>query len=49
MDKVKVKRCIGFILIKKYPRCKKPLGYFEPYTTGEFLNYPDNWKPVFEV
>jgi hypothetical protein len=36
----------GFILKKQYPGCNKPLGYFEPYTTGEFLNYPDFWEPV---
>ena len=26
---------------------EKPVGYFEPYTTGEFMNYPKNWLPVF--
>lgn len=38
----------GFILLKKYPGCSKEIGYFEPYTTGEFSNYPDFWKPVYK-
>lgn len=40
--------CIGFILIKQYPNCRKPLGYFEPFTTGEFLKYSEFWKPVYK-
>jgi len=36
----------GFILIAEYPGCRRKKGDFEPYTSGEFLNYPDVWKPV---
>ena len=36
----------GFILIAEYPGCRRKKGDFEPYTTGDFLNYPDVWKPV---
>ncbi len=41
------KKCTGFILIREYPNSKK-FGYFEPFTTGEFLKFPDIWKPVYE-
>lgn len=37
----------AFKLIKKYPGCNKPLGYVEPYTTGEFLEYPEFWEPIY--
>lgn len=40
------RKCIGFILIREYPRSKK-LHSFEPYTTGEFLRYPEIWKPIY--
>lgn len=36
----------GYILIADYPGNFRPLGYFEPYTTGEFSKYPKVWKPV---
>lgn len=42
------KNCIGFILVKEYPNCRKKLGYFEPFTTGEFLKYPEYWRPVYK-
>lgn len=41
------KKCIGFILIREYPKCTKKIGYFERFTTGEFLKYPDIWKPIY--
>jgi len=41
------KKCKGFILIREYPNSRK-LGSFEPYTTGEFLKYPEIWKPVYD-
>jgi len=37
----------GFILIRKYPGCRKEIGDFEPLTSGDFLNYPEIWKPVY--
>jgi hypothetical protein len=37
----------GFTLIQTYPGCSKPVGHFEPYTSGEFINYPHIWKPVY--
>jgi len=37
----------GFKLIKEYPGSKK-LGYFERFTTGEFLKYPEYWQPVYQ-
>lgn len=39
---------VGFILKKKYPGCNKPLGYFEPFTTGEFLKFPEYWEPIYK-
>lgn len=46
-------KCVGFILDLE-PTLKSKYGYkkknsFEPYTTGEFLNYPHTiyWKPVY--
>jgi hypothetical protein len=39
----------AFELIKKYPNWNKPLGHQEPYTSGDFLNYPDFWKPIYEL
>lgn len=42
------RKCVGFTLIKKYPGCRKELGYFERYTTGEFFNYPGVWQPIYE-
>lgn len=37
----------GYVLIAEYPGCNRKKGHFEPYTTGEFSNYPDVWKPVY--
>jgi hypothetical protein len=37
----------GFILIREYPGCNKRVGDFEPYTSGNFLRYPEIWKPVY--
>lgn len=37
----------GYILIQTYPGCSKQVGHFEPYTSGEFSNYPHIWKPVY--
>ena len=45
--KMENKKCKGFILIKEYPR-SKGLGYFEPYTTGELLKYPEFWLPIYK-
>lgn len=42
------KKCKGFILLREYPGCHKKVGAFEPYTTGEYLSYPEVWKPVYE-
>ncbi len=39
---------IGFRKIAKYPGNRLPLGVFEPYTTGELLQYPDVWEPVYD-
>lgn len=43
----KEKKCIGFILLKRYPGCRRSVGSFEPFTTGEFLQYPEIWQPVY--
>lgn len=37
----------GFTLLQTYPGCSKQVGHFEPYTSGEFSNYPHIWKPVY--
>jgi hypothetical protein len=37
----------GYILIQEYPGCRKRIGDFEPYTSGEFSKYPHIWKPVY--
>lgn len=37
----------GFILLRKYPGCNKKVGDFEPFTSGEFLNYPEIWAPIY--
>lgn len=37
----------GYILTMDYPGNHRPLGTFEPYTTGEFSKYPHIWKPVY--
>ncbi len=37
----------GFVLIADYPGNNKPIGYFEKYTNGKFMNYPHLWKPVY--
>lgn len=42
------KKCKGFILLREYPNCGRKVGSFEKYTTGEFLKYPEVWKPVYE-
>jgi hypothetical protein len=41
------KKIRGFTLKVEYPNCPKKVGYFEPYTTGEFLKYPEIWQPVY--
>lgn len=41
---------IGFSrtsLIHPYGRFKKREGYFEPYTTGYLLSYPQYWRPIY--
>jgi hypothetical protein len=30
----------GYVLIMDYPGNRRPLGTFEPYTSGEFSKYP---------
>jgi len=40
-------RIKGYQLVADYPGNNKPLGYFEPYTTGEYSKYPHLWKPVY--
>ena len=42
------RKCIGFILLREYPRCNKRVGEFERFTTGEFLRYPEIWKPIYK-
>lgn len=37
----------GFILLIEYPGCRRRVGDFEPLTSGEFLNYPQIWEPVY--
>ncbi len=37
----------GYKLIMDYPGNRRPLGTFEPYTTGEFGKYPQIWQPVY--
>lgn len=37
----------GYILLQEYPGCRKKIGDFEPYTSGEFSKYPNIWKPVY--
>jgi len=37
----------GYVLIMDYPGNRRPLGTFEPYTSGEFSKYPQIWKPVY--
>ncbi len=37
----------GYKLIMDYPGNRRPLGTFEPYTTGEFSKYPQIWMPVY--
>lgn len=41
------KKLIGFILLIEYPGCRKKIGDFESFTTGEFLSYPQIWKPIY--
>jgi hypothetical protein len=40
---------IGFILINRVDTrwYKLPINTFELYTTGELLNYPEYWMPVY--
>jgi len=38
----------GFILIREYPGCSKKVGDFVPYTTGEFLGYPEIWMILIQ-
>lgn len=40
---------IGFILIRTYPGCIRKVGAFEPFTTGEFLQYPGVWHPIYKA
>lgn len=42
------KKIIGYQLIKQYPGCTKPIGTYEPFTTGEYSKWPEFWKPVYE-
>ena len=42
-----VKKPYGFRLIREYPGCNRKIGDYEPFTTGEFIKYPDVWKPVY--
>lgn len=37
----------GYRLIMDYPGNQRPLGAFEPYTSGEFSKYPKIWEPVY--
>ena len=37
----------GFRLVREYPGCGRKLGDFEPFTSGEFLKYPEIWEPVY--
>jgi hypothetical protein len=37
----------GYILIREYPNCNRRKGDFEPYTSGQFSNYPEIWQPVY--
>lgn len=41
-------KCIGFQLKLEYPNCTKKKGDIVPYTTGEFLHYPEIWEPVYK-
>lgn len=38
----------AYRLIKEYPG-SKPLGYIEPYTTGELSKYPEHWQPIYDT
>ena len=40
-------RIKGYILIAEYPGMARPLGTFEPYTTGLYSKYPSVWKEVY--
>lgn len=48
LNKDKIMSIISFKLIKKYPGCKHELGYIEPYTTGEYVDYPEFWEPQYK-
>jgi uncharacterized protein (DUF952 family) len=37
----------GYVLIADYPGNRRPIGYFEPYTTGLYSKFPHLWKPVY--
>ena len=37
----------GYQLIADYPGNRRPIGAFEPYTTGEFCKYPHIWHPIY--
>ena len=37
----------GYKLIIDYPGNRRPLGTFEPYTSGDFSTYPKIWEPVY--
>lgn len=38
----------GFICIKHHQKWPKSgINTFEPYTTGEFMQYPLYWKPIY--
>lgn len=36
----------GYKLIVDYPGNQRPIGSFEPYTSGEFSKYPHIWEPI---
>jgi hypothetical protein len=40
---------LGFILIRNYPGNIRKIGSFEQFTTGEFLQYPGVWHPVYKA
>lgn len=48
-DEIKEKHPLykGFKLIRNYPGSRREVGDFEPYTSGEFLKYPEIWEPVY--
>lgn len=47
-SQIEGKKITGYQLIKQYPGCSKPIGTYEPFTTGEYSKWPEFWKPVYE-